>query len=133
MANKSWYFLKVNGNIEQVEYSYENDGPNEEWNNIPSSQFLSVDEIAEHQLKQLTIEDLRFFATVEKSELIMMHHSYGRWIRNSYGLWHPKNPFVVPNDLGDGHPDGLSMLTIEAIYKRCTAPRDAFKDAMSII
>lgn len=130
--SSNWYFLKVKGNIEKVEYTYEANIVNEIWESIPASQFLSVEEIAGHQLARISSEDLKFFRETEKKDLIGMHHSYGRWIRNSYGLWHPNNPFVVKGDLEDGHPDGLSMLVLELIHKRCNQ-YNAFQDAMSIV
>lgn len=131
MSN-NWYFLKVNGIVKQVDFSYEPNIVNEEWDNIPAEQFLSVKEIADHQLAELKSDDLKFFREVEEKELITLHHSYGRWVRNSYALWHPNNPFVIPDDLDDGHPDGLSMLVIKEIHKRCNR-YDAFQDAMSIV
>lgn len=127
------YYLKNNGVVERVRYHYNSEGPNEQWNNIPSSQFLSVKEIAEHQLMTMQPIDKSYIVQLAKEDLITMHHGYGRWIRNMYGLWHPNNPSVIPNDLGDGHPDGLSMLVIEEIYKRLTTKSDAFQDAMSIV
>lgn len=135
MSN-SFYFLKINGKIQKFEYIYSNNDRNEIWKNIPFSEFLSVNEIVEHQLKELPAETKVDFSKMAEDDLIMMHHTYGTWIRNSYGLWHPNNPFVIKNDLGDGHPDGLSMLVIKGIHKRLTTIvviEDAFQDAMSIV
>jgi hypothetical protein len=127
------YYFKINGNVQPVEFTFEPNVVNEKWENIPADQFLSVQEIADHQMSTIGDEDRKFFSTVDKSDLIMMHHSYGQWIRNTYGLWHKNNPFVIPGDPGDGHPDGLSMLVIEEIYKRCSAKNNAYDHAMSII
>lgn len=139
-----FYFLKIDGKVQKYDYPYNNDknSSNEVWKNIPASQFLSVNEIAEHQLEQLTCEQLLSMSKMEKKELIGLHFTYGMWMRNSYGLWHPNNPFIIKDDLGDGHPDGLSMLVIEEIHKRLTTfvptsgrveASDAFQDAMSIV
>lgn len=138
--SKTWYFLKVDGNVTKVEFEYDLNKKLEEhtaWNSIPIDQFLSVTEIAEHQLKQLPKEQLLTMSNMKKDELIGMHFGYGMWLRNSYALWHPNNPHVIKDDLGDGHPDGLSMLAIEEMYKRLTTSElteiDAFQDAMSIV
>lgn len=128
----NWYFLKINGTTQQFTYPGPLEEGNEIWQNIPADQFLSVKEIADHQLASLQSDDLRFFREVEEKDLITLHFSYGMWLRNSFGLWHPNNPFIIDGDLGDGHPDGLSMLVIKEIHKRCNQ-YDAFQDAMSIV
>lgn len=134
--SSTWYFLKINGKVAEVIFA-DTEQNDSTWKKIPSEHFLSVKEIAEHQLQQMTCEQLLSMSKMKKEELIGLHFSYGMWLRNSYGLWHPNNPFPVKNDLGDGHPDGLSMLVIEEIHKRlttvATTESDAFQDAMSIV
>lgn len=127
------YLLKINNKIERVEFPYEHGTDNQEWNSIPSEQFLSVKEIAEHEYGRFPETERSAVCSVEKKDLIQYHHGYGTWIRNNYGLWHPNNPFVVKDDLGDGHPDGLSMLAIEALHDLCTGKNDAFDNAMNVV
>ena len=132
MSNKTSYYLKVNGNVEQVEYTYQ-PGVTTDWDLIPSDQFLSPEEIASHQFASLSPDDVTFFRITPIDDMIMLHHTYGQWIRNNYGLWHPNNPHVIPGDIDEGHPDGLSMLAINGIHKRCNANDAAYKNAMSIV
>lgn len=139
--NENFYFLKVDGKVEKVVYQYDTEKPaleNGGWKNIPKEQFLSVKEIAQHQLERFSVEQRIEFHDIPKEELGMLHFSYGMWLRNTYGLWHPNNPFVVKDDLGDGHPDGLSMLVIKEMHQMLNtfvpSPRDTrFEDAMSIV
>lgn len=137
MDHKAWYFLKINGKVEKASFPYAHGTANEQWNSIPKEQFLSVQEIAEHQLKQMTVEQLTEFANIPQDELIILHHSYGMYLRNNYGLWHPNNPHVIEGDLGDGHPDGLSQRAIEEMHRRVTTfvptEQSAYDNAMSVI
>lgn len=127
------YLLKINNKIERVEFPYEHGTENKQWNAIPPEQFLSVKEIAQNEYDRAQPVDITTIQKTQKQDLIGFHHGYGTWIRNNYGLWHPNNPFVIKDDLGDGHPDGLSMLAIEALYDLCVSQNVAFDNAMSII
>lgn len=127
----NFYFMKINGKVEPVPYLYINDAPNESWNAIPANQFLSPNEIAEHQLTLLCEADKDYIKRTPSSNLIRMHHSYGMYIRNTYGLWHPNNPNVIKDDLGNGHPDGLSMIAIERLHQ--LLQHDPYDHAMSIV
>lgn len=131
------YFLKHNGKVERTTFPYTHGAENKEWNSIPQEQFLSVKEIAKHQLSQLTTEQLQEFKNIPQDDLIGLHHGYGMWIRNNYALWHPKNPYVIPGDLGDCHPDGLSQRAIEEMHRMLNTfiPTEpgAFERAMSVV
>lgn len=127
------YLLKINNKIERVEVPYKNNTENKEWSAIPPEQFLSVKEIAQNEFDRAQPADIDTIRNTSKEDLIRFHHGYGTWIRNNYGLWHPNNPFVVKDDLGDGHPDGLSMLVIEALHDLCLGQNKAFDDAMNIV
>lgn len=123
----NFYFLKIDGVVTAFEYTCDDedqrlDGSSKyTWNNIAPEQFLSCEEIAEHVLTTFEDEaDVRDFKQVAYEDLIMYHHSFGRWIRNTYGLWHPKNPYVIAGDTGDGHPDGLSMRAIKLAHQILT-------------
>lgn len=141
MSN-NFYFLKINGQVREFEFTYDskdqtlNPTSLYTWNHIRPEQFLSVSQIVDHEFERLSVDEKTDFSNFPEQDLIQLHHEYGRWIRNSYGLWHPGNPFVIPGDPGDGHPDGLSMLVIKALHKLCNTPApktDAFEDAMTII
>lgn len=135
--SKGFLFLRSpqnNGDVVKHEWTYDpTSAINDEYDNVDSSMFLSPDEIVAHQLTDLSTENVEFLKNMKADDLITMHSTYGRWIRNSYGLWHPNNPHVIKDDLGDGHPDGISMNVITKIYKNLTEPHGAYNSAMSII
>lgn len=132
-------YLKINDKIEKFEYTYDRndevyDGTSKHtYNNIKREQFLTPREIAQHEHDRFPATERKRIAAVSKEDLIAYHHGYGTFIRNSYGLWHPSNPFVVKDDLGDGHPDGLSMIAIRHLHELCTKRTTAFDDSMTII
>lgn len=73
------------------------------------------------------------FLSIGFDNLITLHHGFGMVIRNTYGLWNPNYPGIVEGDLGDGHPDGISMKILEMLYKRIEAQYSAYDAAMSIV
>lgn len=107
--------IKRNGKTETIEYSKDN---MTEWENLTTNEFMSVEEIATDVLEKMDDKTKEYVKNTPRKDLIQFHFGTGMAIRNQYGLWHPKNPFVIPGDLGDGHPDGLSMLVINSIHKQ---------------
>lgn len=82
--------------------------------------FLTEEQIiSDLLLVKLAEQDKREIKKTAEADLIMYHHGFGRWIRNTYGLWDPKNPYVDFNDpMGDNHPDQMSQRIIETVWKR---------------
>lgn len=82
----------------------------------------SVDEIKNlvYDEVMLSHELLQFFKDSKRDDMIQLHHSFGRYIRNKYDLW---SRTWVP-DLIDGvdyskeHPDAISMDIIESIWDK---------------
>ena len=63
----------------------------------------------------------KFFLTGYNEEnLISYHHGFGRYIRNTYKLWETKwEPELKEGaDYSPYHPDSLSMLAIQELWKR---------------
>lgn len=78
--------------------------------------FLSPNEIIDDLLKnQLKPEQIKEFQAIPEDDLIMLHHSFGQWIRNHYLLWDPENPHI-----GNKHPDDVSQAIIEKMWKMVT-------------
>ncbi|MDE1830599.1 MAG: hypothetical protein KGI25_09780 [Thaumarchaeota archaeon] len=103
------------------------------WETLDTQNFLTPEEVVEDLFNTWDDKSKKEFLAVGYENLIMLHHGFGTSIRNIYGLWHPKYPGSIPGDLGDGHPDGISMKIIEGLYKRIETQHSAFDDAMSII
>jgi len=58
------------------------------------------------------------FVQASKDDLIMLHHSLGRWIRNNWGLWEEGELFHHMKSLGFIHPDDMSQSIIVEYWNR---------------
>ena len=53
---------------------------------------MNIDQIADDVISKLTAEDVKTIKDVESvDDMVQFHHSAGRSIRNSYGLWEEDN------------------------------------------
>lgn len=77
--------------------------------------YLTKDEIIEDVINNLCKEDKEYLKSVTHSEsqLITLHHSFGRDIRNRYKLWDKNNPYTK-----NQHPDNFSYDIIVEVWKR---------------
>jgi hypothetical protein len=76
----------------------------------------TVDEAVARILSTLSEEDRRHVKETPKEKLIRFHHGWGMSIRNSFGLWRGNAALLA--DAKKGHPDGASMVIIEAVWSR---------------
>lgn len=76
---------------------------------------LSVTEIADCIMGELTDEDIEDMASLPQSDLIALHNTMGVDIRNTFGLWIENNPNV------EFHPDDTSMDVVTLLWKACQA------------
>lgn len=90
-----------------------------EWPKV--EKFLSSDEILADLVSVLQEDDKKYIAAMPESDLISMHHTLGRHIRNKYWLWHPENPYTDSSDPnGTKHADYTSQRIIERLYTTLT-------------
>lgn len=98
------------------------------------TKYMSAPEIVNDLVNTLTDDDIKEWQKMPKSDLIMLHHSLGQYIRNHYKLWERENPltsvWVIDNESGnetyikDGvdchpnHPDQMSFSIIENVWDR---------------
>jgi hypothetical protein len=54
---------------------------------------------------------------VKKDDLISLHHGFGTWIRNRYGLWRGNDQLILSACGFRCHPDDASMKIIEAVWE----------------
>jgi len=88
--------------------------------------FLNEDEIVWDIMSRMTPElDTEIRAPQNEAAVaVMFHSSFGRYVRNTYGMWHPNNPHttraVVDKDnesvYTGNHPDDMSARIIERVY-----------------
>jgi len=59
----------------------------------------------------------------KRLEAIWTKINFGRWIRNAYGLWDRKNPYVKLAAEGDDpmHPDNVSGRIMDKLVERTRA------------
>jgi len=103
------------------------------YDTLLENDFLAPDEVIKDLYNTWDDKSKKEFLAVGFDNLITLHHGFGTALRNTYGLWHPKYPGVVPSDLGDGHPDGISMKIIEGLYRYIEQQHGAYDAAMSIV
>lgn len=85
----------------------------------PKTRFLTEDEIVKDiYFNQLNAYDIEGLVHIQEKDLIGLHHTGGRWIRNHYGLWDEANPYTTPEEPeGCNHPDQMSMRIIERLWR----------------
>lgn len=86
-------------------------------------EYLSPEEIVEDLLISLSSKELKQLQKTTEKDLIFYHMSLGKYIRNEYKLWEPKNPYIVPlrkthAEYQPLHPDELSFTIIGMLWKR---------------
>lgn len=69
------------------------------------------------KLSQRTMDEIR---ATPKDELVTLHHTLGRAIRNFYNLWsRPWKPKIKDGvDVSPDHPDAISMSVIEKVWEK---------------
>lgn len=72
---------------------------------------------------KLSANDFAFLKSFQKENLIALHHSFGRSIRNTYDLWQRDWVPEIEDgiDVSPNHPDAVSMRIIETVWERINA------------
>lgn len=77
--------------------------------------------LEEYYLILNNIEDLDEWLSCnnEESAVVAVHHTIGRWIRNTWGFWQDeKNELVLWfNDNEIKHPDDMSSIILTSFYR----------------
>lgn len=79
-------------------------------NLIDLSTLLTVDEMVDVILADMEDDDVEDLTALTFRELITLHHTVGRDIRNTFGLWIEGNPNI------EDHPDDTSMRILERCW-----------------
>lgn len=74
--------------------------------------------------KEMKINDLNQFINFQREDLSLLHHTFGRWIRNNWKLWEKGALVKYFNDLGVTHPDDMSSIVIEYVW--CSLRKEPF-------
>lgn len=96
----------------------------------------TIEEIAIAELAEIGKDpkSLLEFSSMTEEDLIRLHHGYGTHIRNKYGLW-LNSPLTEQwrtdessrkidgcVDCSPDHPDQVSMVIIETMWKKLQIP-----------
>ena len=90
--------------------------------------YLTLDEIVcDVLLYKLTETAKQELRRLEYDDLIQLHRTFGRDIRNEYKLWDENNPLTMKNyqavvvdnvDVNPKHPDSVSMQIIRQVWRK---------------
>jgi hypothetical protein len=92
--------------------------------------YRSVDKIAADAWGRLSDAERQEFRNIHnKDDMIRYHHVAGRWIRNFYGLWNPRNrltrKYFIDGDkyvkgginFHPDHPDAVSSRILDKMWE----------------
>lgn len=84
------------------------------------SKYVDIEFVLNDLPKRMKSEDIEWVKMMPKENLISLHHSLGRYIRNMYKLWeHKWEPKIINGvDCAENHPDSISQRLIEEFHKR---------------
>ena len=110
MKNIEYIMNGDDGNPARFSFNYDTDDDLEALLSTELHRLLSIKEMAHCAIDELTDEERDDMRDMSRDELIMLHNSVGRDIRNAFGLWIAGNPQV------SNHPDDTSMLVLKLIW-----------------
>lgn len=101
----------------------------------PDGTYMTEAQIMADLPSRIDPDGFATFLKMPTDELIWCHHGLGQWIRNSYGLWHEWNPYVILQDAQhDNFPDQISQRIIETLHATLNkAGSDAYSRAMKAV
>jgi hypothetical protein len=76
----------------------------------------TVNEAVTQILSGMNKADRELVRSTKQEDLILYHHGWGTGIRNDLGLWQGNEALMA--DCHADHPDGASMVIIEAVWQR---------------
>jgi len=79
---------------------------------IEEKAFMTVDEIVADLKNNMDDKGIEAWTSIKKEDLIKLHSTVGRTIRNTYRLWEVNHP-AVPEWV---HPDEASMKIMEKFW-----------------
>jgi len=77
----------------------------------------TIDEAVQILFAESSEEELKLLTSTPEEDLILYHHSYGNYIRNSFGLWSGNTALLISVCGEQCHPDDASMKIIETLWQ----------------
>lgn len=78
----------------------------------------TIDECMQALSEKLSVEQQAEFLRTPREDLISLHHSLGRWMRNNWSLWQGGSLRDVMLTMGFVHADDMSQALIEEYWSR---------------
>jgi Ca2+-binding EF-hand superfamily protein len=78
----------------------------------------TLEECMEALNKMLSPEEQVEFLKMTKDDVGRLHHGFGRWIRNNWGLWEGGELLEHMKSLGFIHPDDMSHSILVEYWNR---------------
>lgn len=100
------------------------------------AKLVTIDQVVEYIISNIHPTDLNYIKTMKKDELIILHHTLGRHIRNTFELWGEKGQWIIKEtcncdnkviadrlsnigiEISLEHADEASMILIEKIWEK---------------
>ena len=61
--------------------------------------------------------------------IVRLHHGYGRWLRNNWGLWSKEGSLYEHfTDMGIGHADDMSSILLTTACRRILGDDDQLQE-----
>ncbi len=77
---------------------------------------VTVGEAVCELIARLSAKDKTFIASLKESDLITLHHTLGRCIRNEFGLWEGNQKLL--KSCRRKHPDNASSVILASLWKK---------------
>jgi hypothetical protein len=76
---------------------------------------MTIEELIDRVYTETPQSSLYFIKEIPQENLITLHHTFGKFLRNKYFLW--LNEFSIDSS-EPSHPDDVSQYIIEQLWKR---------------
>jgi Ca2+-binding EF-hand superfamily protein len=89
----------------------------------------SIDDCMAEISKEISPSEQIRFSHFPKDELVLYHHTFGRWVRNHFKLWEDNDFTSHLKSLGFRHPDDMSTALLKEFWNRMNLlPSEILKD-----
>ena len=82
---------------------------------VPTTKIEAVNML----LKEMSPADKNYVKNLKKDDLVLLHHTLGRAIRNNFELWAGNQALL--KDVAKPHPDDAAMVIIRELWNNLNA------------
>jgi hypothetical protein len=85
-----------------------------QWPPIPLPK--TIEEAVRYLILTLSEQEGRRIGRMSKEELLSLHHDWGAFIRNSFGMWGDNRDLLEACGSPAMHPDSASAILIQSVW-----------------